>query len=170
MAGGMIFDSSNMITVAVDFAPTGLTNRRQAILNRFSVTQTAAGTFATQFYLLGGANTANMISQSLALQRIRGDSSQFYLSALITDSGGIRRSILAKALFGTGVFQRYYVHAPGTDYNSDSSVAVIKRMSLEENDLTGQHFISACIMSQDNYRIHFGEFIFNSGTSSQTVL
>jgi hypothetical protein len=38
MAGGMIFDSSNMITVAVDFAPTGLTNRRQAILNRFSVT------------------------------------------------------------------------------------------------------------------------------------
>jgi len=39
------------------------------------------------------------------------------------------------------------VHVPGTDYNSDTSVAVIKRMNLEENDLTGQHFISACIMS-----------------------
>jgi hypothetical protein len=36
--GGMIYDSSNMITVAVDFAPTGLSNRRQAVLNRFPVT------------------------------------------------------------------------------------------------------------------------------------
>jgi hypothetical protein len=26
-----------MITVGVDFAPTGLSNRRQAVLNRFSV-------------------------------------------------------------------------------------------------------------------------------------
>jgi hypothetical protein len=36
-AGGMIFDSSNTITLALDTAPTGLSTRRQAVINRFSV-------------------------------------------------------------------------------------------------------------------------------------
>jgi len=35
--GGMIFDSSNTITLALDTAPTGLSTRRQAVINRFSV-------------------------------------------------------------------------------------------------------------------------------------
>jgi hypothetical protein len=58
----MIFDSSNMITVGLDFAPDGTATKRQAILNRFSVTQTSAGTYNTQFYLVGGANANNIIS------------------------------------------------------------------------------------------------------------
>lgn len=36
-AGGMIFDLSNTITLALDTAPTGLSTRRQAVINRFSV-------------------------------------------------------------------------------------------------------------------------------------
>ncbi len=63
----MIFDSSNMITVGLDFATDGTSTKRQAVLNRFSVTQTAAGTFNTQFYLVGGGNSNNMISQVFSL-------------------------------------------------------------------------------------------------------
>jgi hypothetical protein len=58
----MIYDSSNMITVGLDFATDGTATKRQAILNRFPVTQTNAGTFNTQFYLVGGGNANNIIS------------------------------------------------------------------------------------------------------------
>ncbi len=64
---GMIYDSSNMITVGLDFAIDGTSTKRLAVLNRFPVTQTTAGTFNTQFYLIGGGTSNNMISQVFAL-------------------------------------------------------------------------------------------------------
>ena len=160
-----------MITVGLDFSTDGSATRRQAVLNRFPVTQTTAGTFNTQFYLVGGGNSANQISQFFALQRIRGDTTMFYFSSLVTDATGSRRFIFAKAAFSNGAIQKNLVYSPGTDYNSDTSIAVVKRMSLDENDLLSQHIIAACMMSQDNYRIHFGEFVFvGSSNPTQTVL
>ncbi len=63
----MIFDSSNMITVGLDFSSDGTSTKRQAVLNRFPVTQTAAATFNTQIYMIGGGSGSNMISQVFAL-------------------------------------------------------------------------------------------------------
>ena len=67
---------------------------------------------------------------------------------------------MGKSQFTNGALQKYFVYVAGTEYNSDTKVGVVKRMNLEENDILNQHIVSACIMSQDNYRIHFGEFIF----------
>jgi hypothetical protein len=69
------------------------------------------------------------------LQRIRGDTTQFYYSALVTDATGTRRPIFAKAAFANGAMQKNLVYSPGTNYNSDTSVAVVKRFNLDENDL-----------------------------------
>ena len=44
----------------------------------------------------------------------------------------------------------------GADYNTDKSIAVIKRMSLYEDDISTLQIISACIVSNDGYRPHFG--------------
>jgi hypothetical protein len=80
------------------------------------------------------------------------------MSALIVDSTGTRRSILAKSSFTNGAMQKYYVYAPGTNYNSDTSIAVMKRLSIDENDISGTHIVTSCMNSQDNYRILWGEF------------
>jgi hypothetical protein len=48
------------------------------------------------------------------------------------------------------------------DYNSDSSIAVIKRMSLYEDDISTLQIISACIITMDGTRPHFGQFIFST--------
>ena len=49
------------------------------------------------------------------------------------------------------------------DYNTDTSILVIKRMSLFEDDLTPTHLISSCLQTEDGYRIAFGQFIFGLG-------
>ena len=59
---GMIFDSSNMITIGLDYSVDGTATRRQALVNRFSVSQTLEGTYNTQFYVLGGASATGSIS------------------------------------------------------------------------------------------------------------
>ncbi len=59
---------------------------------------------------------------------------------------------------------RYYFFTPNGTYNTDTAVPVIKRLSLFENDLISQHILSACLLSFDGYRIHFGQFVF-TGTS-----
>ena len=53
----------------------------------------------------------------------------------MTDASGTRRPIFAKAAFSNGAMQRNLVYSPGTNYNSDTSIAVVKRFNLEENDL-----------------------------------
>lgn len=59
---GMIFDSSNMITIGLDYSVDGTATKRQALINRFSVSQTLVGTFNTQFYVIGGASATGTIS------------------------------------------------------------------------------------------------------------
>jgi len=62
-----------------------------------------------------------------------------YASALIQDATANRRSILAKITLATGAVTKYfqYVTTPLlADYNSDTSIAVIRRMSLYEDDLS----------------------------------
>ncbi len=44
---GMLFDSSNFVTLGLDYSPEGSSVKRQAVLNRFSVSQTTPGTFPT---------------------------------------------------------------------------------------------------------------------------
>ena len=69
------------------------------------------------------------------------------MSAVITDSGGTRRSLLAKSAFSNGAMQKYYFYVPGVDYNSDSSVGVMKRLSIDENDITSTHIVTSCMNS-----------------------
>lgn len=102
-----------------------------------------------------------------ALQRIRADPTNFYASGLITDSTSTRRVFLGKVSATNGAMARYYVYIPGTTYNTDKDVAVIRRMNLYENDLTGQNIISACMMSFDGYRVHFGQFVFTGAAGTQ---
>jgi hypothetical protein len=59
---GMIFDSSNMITVGLDYSVDGTATKRQAIMTRFSVGTTTATTFNAQFYVVGGSTSSNSIS------------------------------------------------------------------------------------------------------------
>ena len=91
-----------------------------------------------------------------ALQRIRGDASFFYATGMITDSTATRRVFLGKVAVSNGAMQRYYMYIPGSSYNTDKNVAVIRRMSLYENELTNQHILSTCLVSFDGFRIHFG--------------
>jgi len=88
------------------------------------------------------------------------------VSALVVDSGGTRRSLLAKSAFSNGAIQKYYFYSPGAAYNSDSSIGVMKRLSIDENDITSTHIVTSCMNSQDNYRILWGEFRF-IGNSQQ---
>jgi hypothetical protein len=53
----------------------------------------------------------------------------------VTDASGSRKPIFAKAAFSNGAVQRNLVYSPGTSYNSDTSIAVVKRMNLDENNL-----------------------------------
>ena len=43
--------------------------------------------------------------------------------------------------------QKYYFYVPGVDYNSDSSVGVMKRLSIDENDITSTHIVTSCMNS-----------------------
>ena len=61
---------------------------------------------------------------------------------MITDSTGTKRVFLGKSAITNGAMARYYVYTPGGTYNTDKNVAVIRRMSLYENELTNQHIIS----------------------------
>ena len=48
----------------------------------------------------------------------------------------------------TGAVSKYFYYTTtplGADYNTDTSIAVIKRMSLYEDDISIQNIISACI-------------------------
>jgi len=94
------------------------------------------------------------------------------MSGMITDSTGTKRVFLGKSAITNGAKARYYVYTPGGTYNTDKNVAVIRRMSLYENELTNQHIISTCMMSFDGYRIHFGQFVFTgaAGTSAPVVM
>jgi|LauGreDrversion4_2_1035121.scaffolds.fasta_scaffold12443_8 hypothetical protein len=72
----------------------------------------------------------------------------------------------------TGAISKYFYYQTnlmGADYNTDKSIAVIKRMSLYEDDISTLQIISACIISNDGYRPHFGQFIF-SVAQTQTIL
>jgi hypothetical protein len=75
---------------------------------------------------------------------------------MITDSTATKRVFLGKVAVSNGAMSRYYIYTPGSTYNTDKDVAVVRRMSLFENDLTLQNIISTCLMSYDGYRIHFG--------------
>ena len=55
---------------------------------------------------------------------------------MITDSTATRRVFLGKLAVSNGAMARYYVYTPGSTYNTDKNVAVIRRMSLYENELT----------------------------------
>jgi hypothetical protein len=55
-----------------------------------------------------------------AIQRVRTDSANFYVSGLFTDGTGARRSFLGKASYSNGAMARYYVYAAGGTYNSDT--------------------------------------------------
>jgi hypothetical protein len=91
---------------------------------------------------------------------------------MITDSTATRRVFLGKVAVSNGAMARYYVYQPGGTYNTDKNVAVVRRMSLFENELTLQNIISGCLMSYDGYRIHFAQFVFTgpSGTSTPVVM
>jgi hypothetical protein len=80
----------------------------------------------------------------------------FYATGMITDSTATRRVFLGKVAMSNGAMSRYYVYTPGGTYNTDKDVAVIRRLSLFENELTTQHILSACLVSYDGFRIHFG--------------
>jgi len=72
---------------------------------------------------------------------------------------------LAKITVATGAVSKYFFYQTtplGADYNTDTSVAVIKRMSLYEDDISIQQIVIACITSMDGYRPHFGQFIFST--------
>ncbi len=127
---GMLFDSLNFITLGLDFSPDGTDVKRQAVLTRFSVGNIASPTFNTLFYLVGGSSTSNVISQMFALQRIRTDISNIFVSGMITDSTSTRRVFLGKVSLTNGAMARYYVYTPGGTYNTDKGVAVIRRMNL----------------------------------------
>ena len=55
---------------------------------------------------------------------------------MITDSTATKRVFLGKVAVSNGAMARYYVYTPGGTYNTDKDVAVVRRMSLYENDLT----------------------------------
>jgi len=55
---------------------------------------------------------------------------------MITDATGTRRVFLGKSAVSNGAMARYYMYSPGSTYNTDKDVAVIRRMSLYENELT----------------------------------
>lgn len=59
---GMLFDSQGMVSLALDFSPDGTTIKRQAVMVRFNVGSTASSTFNTQFYVIGGSITINVVS------------------------------------------------------------------------------------------------------------
>lgn len=117
-------------------------------------------------------SSSNAISSLFALQRARTDSANFYLSGLFVDTtnSNIRRAFLGKVAYSNGEMRRLYFYIPGGSYNSDNSVAVIRRMNLFENELTNQHIISACIVSMDGFRIHFGQFLFTGVTLTAPVV
>lgn len=67
------------------------------------------------------------------------------------------------ALTNTASPSRYfqYVTTPvGSDYNTDQTFAVVKKMSLFEEEITNFHYIGACLHSMDGFRLHIGYFIF----------
>ena len=55
---------------------------------------------------------------------------------MITDSTATKGVFLGKVAVSNGAMARYYVYTPGGTYNTDKDVAVVRRMSLYENDLT----------------------------------
>jgi hypothetical protein len=66
---------------------------------------------------------------------------------------------LAKITLTTGAVSKYFQYQTtllSADYNTDNSIAVIKRMSLYEDDISSLQIVSACILSNDGNRPHFG--------------
>ncbi|TNV75036.1 hypothetical protein FGO68_gene6423 [Halteria grandinella] len=160
---GTLFDNSNFITLAVDASQDGSDSKKYAQIVRFSVANPSASSITPAFYIQGGA--INRISQSIGLLRIKSDITSIYASALIQDTTQNRRTILAKVTLSSGAVTKYfhYTTQPVTaDYNTDTTMATIRRMSLYEDDLTTLQIVGACIVSQDGYRIHFGQFIFST--------
>lgn len=154
---GTLYDNSNFITLALDVSQDGSELKRYATIARFSVATPGAASISPALYLQGGA--VGKVSTALLLQRIRSDAASIYASALIQDTTQNRRAILAKITLSSGAVGKYFhytTQSTSADYNTDQSIAVIKRMSLYEDDLSTLQIVSACILSGDGQKIHFG--------------
>jgi hypothetical protein len=78
---------------------------------------------------------------------------------MLTDGSENRRALLAKVSSSSGLLIKafsYQSSLSSADFSSSLTFASPRRLSLYEHDLTGQQLISACILTQDGYRIIFG--------------
>lgn len=166
----ILFDSSNMITAALDLSQDGTSTSKFASIIRFSAANPSATSITPTFYLQGGAS--GKFSQAFLLKRIFSDSTSIFASAMIQDANSNRRALLGRITLSTGAVSKYFQYQTSplaTNFNTDASFAAVRRMSLYEDDITTNLIVGACIMANDGSSLFFGQYIFST-TQSFTVL
>jgi len=91
---------------------------------------------------------------------------------MIQDANSNRRALLGRLTLSTGAVSKYFQYQTSplaTNFNTDSSFAAVRRMSLYEDDISTTLIVGACIMANDGSTSFFGQYIFAT-TQSFTVL
>lgn len=102
----ILFDSSNMITAALDLTQDGSATSKFGAIIRFSAANPAAASVTPAFYMQGGA--AGKFSQSFLLKRIYSETTSIFASAFLQDANSNRRSLIAKITLATGAVGKYF--------------------------------------------------------------
>ena len=102
----ILFDSSNMITAALDLSQDGSSTSKFGAIIRFSAANPSATSVTPAFYIQGGA--AGKFSQAFMLKRIYSETTSIFATAFLQDANSNRRSLIAKITLATGAVGRYF--------------------------------------------------------------